>query len=171
MTTYATTVKWGKETLSITLDPAAGPSGLKQQLHTLTNVPIERMKVMPKSKGLWKGILKDDADFSICTFQEPVQLLLMGSAEKLPEKPAVKTVFLEDLPPEEKARVVEPSGLVNLGNTCYLNSVVQALRAIPKLREGLKHYSRVNGGAGGGAERNSNKFLLTSLLGTLSTLG
>ena len=39
MTTYPATVKWGKETLSITLDPSTGPAGLKSQLNALTNVP------------------------------------------------------------------------------------------------------------------------------------
>ena len=104
MTTYPATVKWGKETLTITLDPSLGPSGLKAQLNTLTNVPLHRMKIMPKSKGLWKGLLKDDVDLNKLSYEAPVQLLLMGSAEVLPEKPKVKTVFLEDLPPEEKAR-------------------------------------------------------------------
>ena len=101
MATHAATVKWGKETLSITLDPAAGVHGLKQQLNELTNVPTGRMKIMSKS---WKGLLKDNVDLTKLSFKTPVQLLLMGSAETLPEKPAAKTVFLEDLPPEEKAR-------------------------------------------------------------------
>ena len=55
--------------------------------------------------------------------------------------PKTKTVFLEDLPPEEVAKVAEPSGLVNLGNTCYLNSVVQCLRAVPEVRKGIATYT------------------------------
>ena len=107
------------------------------------------MKLMPKSKGLWKGILKDDFDLTSIDYTKVVksssssgnnnsiQILLMGSASKL-TGPKVKTVFIEDLPEEEAAKVApEPSGLVNLGNTCYLNSVVQCLRVIPELRKGL----------------------------------
>ena len=61
----------------------------------------------------------------------------MGSAQKL-SGPKVKTVFVEDMDPEEAAKVApEPSGLTNMGNTCYLNSVVQCLRGIPQLRSGL----------------------------------
>jgi ubiquitin carboxyl-terminal hydrolase 14 len=69
----------------------------------------------------------------------PLQILLMGSATQL-AAPKTKVVFLEDLPPEEIAKVVEPSGLANMGNTCYLNSVVQCLRVIEPFRKGLDQY-------------------------------
>lgn len=34
-----------------------------------------------------------------------------------------------------------PAGLTNLGNTCYMNAVVQCLKVVPELREALKKYS------------------------------
>lgn len=33
-----------------------------------------------------------------------------------------------------------PAGLTNLGNTCYMNAVVQCLKAVPELRDALKRY-------------------------------
>jgi len=93
---------------------------------------------------LWKGVVKDDFDLNSIDFSKvkrPIQILLVGSATKL-AGPKVKTVFLEDLPPEEAAKMApEPSGLNNIGNTCYLNSVVQCLRNIPELRSGLRNIS------------------------------
>lgn len=144
------TVKWGKETVIMKLIVDGGVKGLKAELEERTGVPADRMKLMPKSKGLWKGVLKEDFDLASIDFKaalqknlgkKELQILMMGSSTML-ISPKKKTVFLEDLPSEEAAKhVAEPSGLVNLGNTCYLNSVVQCLRAIPSLRKGLASYT------------------------------
>jgi len=164
-----TIVKWGKEKIEMKLVPAHGVKGLKTELEEKTGVPVDRMKLMPKSKGLWKGVLKDDFDLASIDYSKcktPLQILLMGSATKL-AGPKTKTVFLEDLLPEEAAKVApEPSGLINLGNTCYLNSVVQCLRAVPQLRSGLAGYtsrSAAAQGVGGGAARTqTNSVFLAS---------
>mmetsp|Transcript_17277 Transcript_17277/g.36058 ORF Transcript_17277/g.36058 Transcript_17277/m.36058 type:complete len:595 (+) Transcript_17277:94-1878(+) len=170
---YPTLVKWGKESVEIEFDPAAGVAGLKKELQDRTGVPMDRMKIMPKSKGLWKGVLKDDtslADLPLSKISPPIQMLLMGSAT-LPVEPVKKTVFLEDLPPEEAAKMVEPSGLINLGNTCYLNSVVQCLRVVPHLRDGLRRYiPNRNGNNANNQQAQLHALLLTSLLSTMETL-
>jgi len=171
-------VKWGKETMKVEFVTAGGVKGLKTELEERTGIPYDRMKLMPKSKGLWKGVLKDDFDLSSIDFKaalakvggKELQVLLMGSASKL-AGPKTKTVFLEDLPPEEVAKVQEPSGLQNLGNTCYLNSVVQCLRAVPELRSGLQNYSMRSNSAGGLDLRQlSNGAFLSALRETFNNL-
>eukprot|EP00276_Gloeochaete_wittrockiana_P016368 CAMPEP_0184352268 /NCGR_PEP_ID=MMETSP1089-20130417/62923_1 /TAXON_ID=38269 ORGANISM="Gloeochaete wittrockiana, Strain SAG46.84" /NCGR_SAMPLE_ID=MMETSP1089 /ASSEMBLY_ACC=CAM_ASM_000445 /LENGTH=56 /DNA_ID=CAMNT_0026686551 /DNA_START=49 /DNA_END=216 /DNA_ORIENTATION=+ len=56
MPSYNLTIKWGKEVFqNISLDTESTPEDFKAQLYALTNVPIERQKVMfPKG-----GMLKD----------------------------------------------------------------------------------------------------------------
>jgi ubiquitin carboxyl-terminal hydrolase 14 len=115
-------IKWNKETVNLSFVPEAGVKSLKSDLEDVTGVPADRMKIMAKSKGLWKGVLKDEENLSSIDWDAAaskagpggLQLLLMGSATKL-AAPKEKTVFLEDLPPAELAKVKEPSGLVNLG--------------------------------------------------------
>uniref|UniRef100_A0AAY4CP13 Ubiquitin carboxyl-terminal hydrolase n=1 Tax=Denticeps clupeoides TaxID=299321 RepID=A0AAY4CP13_9TELE len=101
------------------------PMVFKAQLFALTGVQPERQKVMVKG-GTLKGMT----------------LLMMGSADALPEEPAVRPMFVEDMTEEQLASAMElPCGLTNLGNTCYMNATVQCLRSVPELKSALKRYS------------------------------
>jgi ubiquitin carboxyl-terminal hydrolase 14 len=155
-------IKWGKQTIEMPYDPATGYQGLVRELAERTAVPANRMKVMAKTKGLWKGVLKEETSVAWTSVKAtPVQLLLMGSAAQL-SGPKIKTVFLEDMATEAVAKVADPAGLQNLGNTCYLNSVVQCLRVVAPLRQGLEAYQP--SGRGGGAATNMSSALLVSAL-------
>lgn len=123
---------------------------------TLSNVPVERQKIMCAGKTLkdeeWNIPLKNVRNCQktassfllnsafLCSFKGAI-LLLLGTSEALVEAPIEKIKFIEDMSENEIAQAIElPAGLVNLGNTCYLNAVVQCLRSVPELRDILKEF-------------------------------
>ncbi|KAH7283816.1 hypothetical protein KP509_34G025000 [Ceratopteris richardii] len=129
-------VKWQKELFpSVEIDTSQPPYVFKCQLFDLTGVPPERQKIMIKG-----GILKDDGDWNKLGIKEGQRLLMMGSAGEIPQAPEKAPLFVEDLPEEdqEHASLGHTAGLLNLGNTCYMNSTVQCLHSIPELKSSLQ---------------------------------
>ncbi|XP_058995019.1 ubiquitin carboxyl-terminal hydrolase 14 isoform X1 [Mustela lutreola] len=137
MPLYSVTVKWGKEKFEgVELNTDEPPMVFKAQLFALTGVQPARQKVMVKG-----GTLKDD-DWGNLKIKNGMTLLMMGSADALPEEPSAKTVFVEDMTEEQLASAMElPCGLTNLGNTCYMNATVQCIRSVPELKDALKRYA------------------------------
>lgn len=139
MSSVRVSIKWGKQVFQdIPVDKNAAVAVFKAQIYALTAVPVDRQKLMSKA---WKGMLKDDTNLAeLDKLVDGTTIMLMGSAEVV-EKPKEQVVFIEDLATKDVAAtgVVYPAGLLNLGNTCYMNATLQCLRPVHELRESLKH--------------------------------
>ncbi|ORX34345.1 CNG04540-like protein [Kockovaella imperatae] len=105
---------------------------LKQSLVEATGVPIERMKVMLKS-----GLLKDSEHLTSTGLKDRQTVTVIGTADPIPRAPA--QVIRQDSDHEPAPQTPhEPVGLVNLGQTCYLNSSIQLIQQIPELQTALE---------------------------------
>lgn len=181
-------IKWGKETVEIGIPmdiiQKKAPSSqvvlsIQEAVYEKTRVPIQRQKLMCKApKNLWKGLLKENdptIDWTKILSTGPTstaaQFLLMGSAEDVAiAPPKTKTVFIEDMKEEEIAAIADPAGLVNMGNTCYLNSVVQCLRVIPQFQSSLQSYRANQMVSPSNSATPSTTYFTNALMDTLTQL-
>ncbi|KAG6028451.1 hypothetical protein E4U41_000668 [Claviceps citrina] len=132
-------VKHQGKKYDVEIDESATGEDFKLQLFSLTNVEPDRQKILIKG-----GQLKDDADMSKLGLKAGQVMMMMGTPGGSGDivRPKSQVKFIEDMTEAEQAQQAgaTPSGLVNLGNTCYLNSTLQTLRSIPELQTALQNY-------------------------------
>ncbi|KAI3604167.1 ubiquitin carboxyl-terminal hydrolase 6 [Moniliophthora roreri] len=154
MAPLAVSIKHAGKTHNVQLDPDLPPKAFKEAVYQVTGVPLDRMKIMVKG-----GMLKDDSNWAKIGPKAGQTFMVIGTAGELPKAPEKPVVFLEDMDDEELAGAVCSRPFLfeaeayastpfswkcqsdcetsSLGNTCYMNSTVQALRAIPELQVSL----------------------------------
>jgi ubiquitin carboxyl-terminal hydrolase 14 len=164
MATVKITIKHGPKTIPDVVFKAGSAEGLFSAIEVATGVPQARAKLMHKA---WKGTKPGDADVAALT--DGALVTVMGTAEQsVSAASSGVAMFVEDMPVAQQLALGKalPSGLINEQNTCYMNSVLEVMRAIPELRSSMDESAVVQRGGGGGGDADAALYVSLAKLFT-----
>ena len=129
------TVVWGSKKYQLELDETAPVIQFLQLLYQVTNVPVEKQKLLLKHKQI-----KSDSVWNQNEIKDGLKFMLLGSADEAVQ--VINQPKEEELPVnKEKSKIEEAIfiGLKNYENTCYLNSVLEVFRYLPEFQKIILH--------------------------------
>ena len=133
-------VRWNKDYLTFDKSSLKTISDLKKEIQKHSQVPSDEQML------IFKGQVLQDTD-EISSLPKNPLITMLGSLPKEAPKQTQSVTFEEDLTQEQRLQILREKGeevvfgLNNLGNTCYLNSIIQCLGRVPELRTELKNYT------------------------------
>ena len=139
--------KWGKVEFDVSLQDnlniESRSVAILDAINSHTQIPRDKVKVLPPSV------------MTCATLKDGTRITVIGTPadNQLTPSTVQQTRFIEDMTEEEIATALRlrkadplPPGFENLGNTCYLNSIVQCLISLPDFKKRLSAAAVSTGG-------------------------